>query len=153
MFEVKFYLTFKFYLFILFKKPRQARTFYFFSIPYTFWEIELTEIFEWHDILFMTLVDLTRRFLQKSINLFIAANFSRYFNFNLLIYRMKSKDNVNTAFPSPPDIKKLRIKKLTIQHMQWLQKAFFYILISQENIFLYQILYILLPEYLMLLPD
>lgn len=84
MFEVKFYLTFKFYLFILFKKPRQARTFYFVSIPYTFWEIELTEIFEWHDILFITLVDLTRCFLQKSINLFIAANFSRYFNFNFV---------------------------------------------------------------------
>lgn len=133
MFEVKFYLTFKFYLFILFKKPRQARIFYFFTISYTFWEIELTEIFEWHDILFITLVDLTRRFPQKSINLFIAANFSRYFNFNLLIHRTKSKDNVNTAFPCPPDIKKLRIKKLTIQHTQWLQKVFFYILMSQED--------------------
>lgn len=133
MFEVKFYLTFKFYLFILFKKPRQARTFYFFSIPYTFWEIELTEIFESHDILFITLVDPTKRFLQKDINLFIAANFNGYFNFNLLIYRMKSKDNVNTAFSCLPDIKKLRINKLTIEHMQWLQRAFFYILISQEN--------------------
>lgn len=127
MFEVTFYL------FILFKKPRQAGTFYFFSINYTFWEIELTEIFEWHDILFITLVDLTRRFLQKSINLFIAGNFSRYFNFNLLIYRMKSKDHVNIVFSCPPDIKKLRINKLTIQHMQRLQKAFLYIIISQEN--------------------